>query len=122
MGRSILGEEVERFRVANFRTTIHPATVSPRPCCPRGPSSPASGASTPYVWIPIEVLRLEHLDEPPREAVRGSDWIGEDCTSTLPRLASPPSARHSASSGNPVIYNCSSSLVDAVENFDLVLA
>ena len=52
-------------------------------------------------------------------AVRGSDWIGEDCTSTLPRLASSTSAQHSASSGNPVIYNCSSSLVVAVENFDL---
>ena len=121
MGRSILGDEAERFRVANFRTTIHPATISPRPYCPRGPSSPASGVSKPYAWIPIEVLRLQHLDEPLREAVRGSDWIGEDCTSTLPQLASAPSARHTESSGNPVIYNYSSSLVDAVENFDFVL-
>lgn len=96
-----------------------PSHRLPTPCRPRGPSSPASGASTPYVWIPIEVLHLEHLDEPPRGAVRGSDWIGEDCTSTLPRLASPTSAQHSASSGNPVIYNCSSSLVVAVEIFDL---
>ena len=52
-------------------------------------------------------------------AVRGSDWIGEDCTSTLPRLASPTLAQHSASSGNPVIYNYSSSLVVRVENYDL---
>ena len=126
MGKSILGEEAGRFRVADFRTIIHPATVSPHPCCPREPSSPASGASTLYVWILIEVLHLEHLEMPPRGAVRGSClWERldrKDCTSTLPRLASSTSAQHSASSGNPVIYNCSSSLVDAVENFDLVLA